>query len=89
MVSEKLQRLMAGWGKNNRKTKPLNNSLMALAAASLSSNDVKYILTHYRHINRLKRLAEYRGHNLGSMRNWMREYERNVNARRRLSNIQR
>lgn len=44
MVSKRLEHLMAGWGKNERKTKPRNSSLISLAASALTPNQLRTFL---------------------------------------------
>lgn len=88
MSSARLLGLMAGWGRNNRRTKPLNNSLLGIAASHLTANDVKYLLTRVNISSILKRHVLHRAKNLGSLRNFMREYQRNENKKRTVRNLQ-
>jgi hypothetical protein len=84
-----MEMLMAGWGRNNRRTKPLDNSLLGIAASHLTANDVKYLLTRVNISSNLKKHVLHRAKNLGTLRNFMREYQRNENSKRRARNLQR
>lgn len=75
-VSNRLQKMMKGWGKN-RNTKPLNNTLIHLAASKLSANDIMKILKYDPVLLKNTRKAiEHRAANINSLRSFMLNYHR-------------
>lgn len=68
----KLGKLMEGWGKSNRTTRPRRNTLFSRAAAMLSANEVRNMLNYaYELDNEKRKDLEHRAGHLRSLDTYM------------------
>lgn len=77
-----MQKMMSGWGTNNRKTRPLKNTLANRVASVLTANQIRTILNSGVVLSRdVMRAIEHRAKNLPSLQSYMTLYYRNKRRR--------